>query len=205
MVEEPERQVAVHRLDPQRQPRQLHRQRIEVHAVDAALDDVAHELGAQPVFEVLVLRRHGQGLVVKLGRFHSVGEAADRAVRTAADPAVEVQALVQRLRQKPQRGDQERPRAHGRIAHLDAQDLLGLLGPPFENVGQAGVGVRLLAHGLIGQRLQGSPNGRRGELRPRIERTGALARPAPADEEPLARHDGAGDQRLGGLPRLLRS
>ena len=45
VVEERERQRAVHGLDPERQPTELDSQRVDVDAVDRALDDMAAEDG----------------------------------------------------------------------------------------------------------------------------------------------------------------
>src|SRR5215471_1261134 len=43
VVEEREREVPIHRLDPERETAQLYCERVEVHAIDAALHDVAAE------------------------------------------------------------------------------------------------------------------------------------------------------------------
>ena len=59
VVEEAERQVAVHRLNPERQPAELHRQRIEVHGVDAPLHHVAAQHGAEARLEIVLLGLQG--------------------------------------------------------------------------------------------------------------------------------------------------
>ena len=43
VVEERERQCAVHRLDPEGQAAQFHREGIKIHTIDAALDDMTPE------------------------------------------------------------------------------------------------------------------------------------------------------------------
>ena len=63
VVEEAERKRAVHRLDPQRQAAKLHRERIEVHGVDAALHHVAAQHRLEARLEAVVIRRAGDQLV----------------------------------------------------------------------------------------------------------------------------------------------
>ena len=60
VVEEGEGQRPVHRLDPEREAAELHGQRIEVHAVDAALDDVAAQDRLQSRLEGVIVRAAGQ-------------------------------------------------------------------------------------------------------------------------------------------------
>ena len=59
VVEEAERQVAVHRLDPERQPAKLHRQRVEVHGVDAPFHHVTAQHRAEARFEIVCVRPAG--------------------------------------------------------------------------------------------------------------------------------------------------
>src|SRR5690606_13997494 len=65
VIEEGKRQLAVHRLDPQRQPAQLGGQRVYVDAVDAPLDDGASEDRLEPRLEVVVLRPRRQKLLAE--------------------------------------------------------------------------------------------------------------------------------------------
>ena len=59
VVEELEWQLAVERLDPQRELGEFHGHRVAVDAVEAALDDVAREHRSQALVEAVVLRRQG--------------------------------------------------------------------------------------------------------------------------------------------------
>ncbi|MBK8179261.1 MAG: hypothetical protein IPK67_10320 [Planctomycetes bacterium] len=59
VVEERERQRPVHCLDPQRQTAQLDRERIEIDAVDAALDDVAPQDRLRRGSKLASSGRHG--------------------------------------------------------------------------------------------------------------------------------------------------
>ena len=74
VVEEAERQGAVHGLDPQREAAQLHRQGVEIHRVDAALDDVAPQHRPETRLEAVVVRAAGDQLVGEAG--FSAGGAA---------------------------------------------------------------------------------------------------------------------------------
>ena len=84
VVEEAERQGAVHGLDPERQAAKLHRQRVEVHGVDAALHHVAAEHRLQARLEALVVRRAGDQLVGEA----EIGGGARTGVRRARAFAV---------------------------------------------------------------------------------------------------------------------
>ena len=103
---------------------QLDRQRVEVHAVDAALDDVALQPSAQALVELGMVDRHRQQLVAGMLGRKPVGELGHGPHRPWAQAAVVVQALEQRVGQEAQSRDQERARAHGRIADLELEDLL---------------------------------------------------------------------------------
>ena len=59
VVQEPERQLTVHGLDPEREPAELDRQRIQVDRVDATLDYVPTQAGLEARLEVVVVRGHG--------------------------------------------------------------------------------------------------------------------------------------------------
>ena len=86
------------------------------------------------------------------------------------------------------------PRAAGRVADLEGEDLLGLPWGPGgvrgEEVGFA-VGV---GRGKEGERAQRALDGRDGEAGARVEGARALARAAPAHEVPLAGQDHARDE-----------
>ena len=134
VVEERERQVAVHRLDPERQPAQLHRERVEIHAVDAALDDVTAEDGLEPGLEGLVRRPaaklFGPEQVPGLRRGAAIEQVHDRPLASFRDASVMVKRGVQGVGKKPQRGHGERAGAARRVAHLEREDLFRCPGRP---------------------------------------------------------------------------
>ena len=63
VVQETERQLPVHGLDPERQPAQFDGQRIDVDAVDASFHHVAAEHRLEAGLEIGVVRRAGDQLV----------------------------------------------------------------------------------------------------------------------------------------------
>ena len=135
VVEERERQVAVHRLDPERQAAELHRQRVEVHAVDAALDDVAAEDGLEPRLEECssdgpARELLGPEQILCLGRSAAIEQAHDGAVAGLRDAAVMMERGVERVGQEAQGRHRERARAAGRVADLEREDLFGRLRRP---------------------------------------------------------------------------
>ena len=63
VVEEAERQGAVHRFYPQRKAAQLHGQRVRVHGVDAALHHMTAQHRGQARLELVLIRAAGDQLV----------------------------------------------------------------------------------------------------------------------------------------------
>jgi hypothetical protein len=90
VVQEAKGQVPVHGLDPERHAPQFHRQRIQIHAVQAALDDVALELRAQRLFKAFVGWVELQQFVAQQLRDLAVGHARHAAVFSALDQLVVV-------------------------------------------------------------------------------------------------------------------
>ena len=91
---------------------------------------------------------------------------------------------MQGLDEVAQRGDQERARAHRRLADLEVEDLLGR--PRHEAIAVA----------FVAERLQRALGERDRQRRARVERARALAQPARRDEVKAARGDDAGDELL---------
>ena len=79
VVEEAERQGAVHGLDPERQATQLHRERVEIHGVDATLHHVAAQHRLQARLEAFVVGRAGDQLVGEA----EIGDGGRTGVRRA--------------------------------------------------------------------------------------------------------------------------
>ena len=122
VIEEREGQVPVHGLDPERQTAQLDGQRIEIDAVDAALDDVPAEDGLEAGLERIVGRTAREQLVAEqlLGCVAcddasrlTIEQPDDRAVAGVGDAAVMMERGVERLGEKPQRRDRECSRTAG--------------------------------------------------------------------------------------------
>ena len=153
MVQEAKRQVAVHGLDPQRHAAQLHRQRVQVHAVQASLDDVALELGPQGLFKAFVGGVELEQLVAEHLRNLAIGHARHTPVVGARDQFVVVERGHQGIGQVAQRADQERARTHRAVANLQCQDGLGALGRPVHHGVQAGALVHFASQRTKGQRL----------------------------------------------------
>jgi len=111
VVEEGEWLSLRYRLQPQRELRQLDGQRVQVHAVDAALD---HQPPGRDHVGLFVRRLRAQVGEVHDGLAHAIrgGAALDQVVRE------EVRGL-----------DQEVPAAHGRVEHRQLQDLRGPFAP----------------------------------------------------------------------------
>ena len=120
VVEEGELVVAGERGEPEREPGEVHRHRVSVDAVKAAL-------GHQPA---------GQQLLVLVGRDRRAPVWVARP--GAGEPLGELAAGL----------DQEGARAHGRIAHLELEDLLrcGALAQALEG------GAKGVAHDRLGER-----------------------------------------------------
>ena len=209
VVEEAERQRAVHGFDPQRQPAQLDRQRIEVDGVDAALHHVAAQHRLEARLEVVILRPAGDQFVdQQLGGGAPVGMVVDAeqphqgAFAVGPDAVVVLQRGVQRVGEEAQRGQREGAGPAGGIADRQLQDLFRRLRRPARRgrgrVGSAaGAGRR-----IVRQRAQGALHGGYGEAGPGVEAAGTLARAAPAHQIPLAGQHHAGDQPAGGPPQL---
>ena len=207
VVEEAERQRAVHRFDPQRQPAQFDGQRIEVDGVDAALHHVAAQHRLEARLEVVVLRPAGDQLVDQpLGcGAPLVGDAEQphqgaRAV--GPDAVVVLQRGVQRVGEEAQRGQREGAGPAGGIADRQRQDLFRRLRRPARRRrGRVGSAVRA-GRRCVRQRAQGALHGGHGQAGPGVEAAGTLARAAPAHQVPLAGQHHAGDQPAGGPPQL---
>ena len=207
VVEEAERQRAVHGFDPQRQPAQLDGQRIEVDGVDAALHHVAAQHRLEARLEVVVLRPAGDQLVDQPlgGGAPLVGDAEQphqRARAVGPDAVVVLQRGVQRVGEEAQRGQREGAGPAGRIADRQLQDLFRGLRRPARRVrgrvgSPAGAGRR-----LVRQRAQRALHRGHGQAGPGVEAAGTLARAAPAHQIPLAGQDHAGDQPARGPPQL---
>jgi hypothetical protein len=198
VIEEFEGEIAVEGLDPEREAAELHGEGVDVDAVEAALDDVAFQDRPQARLEALVVGPARQRLLDELPvRRPSFRQRDQRLVALGGDAAVMVQAGVESFGQEAKARDQERARAHRRVADLERQNLLGLLRRPLR---RRRVLVRVAAsqRRIGGQRAQGPVHRRHRERRPRVERSRALARTAPAYQEPFPRKDRAGDQRSGG-------
>lgn len=101
-----------------------------------------------------------------------------------------MEALDERIDEEAKRADQEARRAHGRIADLEREDLLGGLGPPLGDRHEPGVLLPGLLNGLVGQGLQGPASRGASELSARVEGASPLSGAAPAHQEELAgQHD----------------
>ena len=128
VVEEAKREGAVHRLGPERQAAELHRERVEVHGVDAALHHVAaeHRLEAG-------LGNGVRGFVSSLPGVRRscssiAGSAApeaeqphEGALAVGLDAAVMLERGVERVGQNAERGEGEGPRPAGGIAYGEAE------------------------------------------------------------------------------------
>ena len=193
VVEEAERQGAVHRLDPERQAAKLHRERIEVHRVDAALHHVAAEHRLEARLEALVVRRAGNQLVTEaevrrharalaflprtalLSRsFADDSPALDAqqphksplAVRL--DAAVMLERGVERIGEKAKRGQGEGAGPAGGVAYRQRKDFLGKLRRPARG-GRIRIGRSVGTGGrVVGERAQGTLHGGDGEPRGRV-------------------------------------
>ena len=146
VVEEAKREGAVHRLDPERQAAELHRERVEVHGVDAALHHVAAEHRLEAGLEAFVVRWAGDQLVAEAGLGNGVrgfvsslpgvrrscssiaGSAApeaeqphEGALAVGLDAAVMLERGVERVGQNAERGEGEGPRPAGGIAYGEAE------------------------------------------------------------------------------------
>ncbi len=188
VVEELEGEVLVHRLDPEGQAGQLDGQGIDVDAVKATLHDVPLEPRTEPGLELLVLGPAGEKLLgeAAFGRL-PLGQSNERRLALLADPAVLVQAGKEGVGQEAEARHEERAGAHGRIADLEREDLLGALGRP--RCGRR-ILVRLALRSdrrVEGQEAKRPLHSGDGELGPRVEGPCALACASPTDQEPLSR------------------
>ena len=215
VVEEPEWQGAVHRLDPERQSAQLHGQGIEVHGIDAALDDMTPQDRLETRLEALVVGAAGNQLVREAGVGGVDGivssapdaeQAHQHAVAVGLEAVVMLERGVERVGQEAQRGQRKRARAAGGVADRQVQDSLGWLRLPAGGRRvRVGLAVRT-GRRVVGQGAQRALHGRHGEAGARVEAARALARAAPSDEVPLAGEDDAGNElsRLGREAALER-
>ena len=110
VVEEGERPLRVHRHQPERQLRHLHGHRVDVHAVEAVLDDLPPGLDDH---RVDLRRRVRAGSRPSSGRSVRQGDCRPRGPRPSTSALAQVTG----------RGDQERRRAHGDVGDLELQDL----------------------------------------------------------------------------------
>ena len=102
VVEKRQRQVAVERFDPQRQPAQLDGQRVQIDAVDAAFDDVPPQCCPDTWLEIVIVRPArqrlaGQGFMVLV----CINQIEHGTARMFANPVVNDQRFVQSSGQKP--------------------------------------------------------------------------------------------------------
>ena len=145
VVHEGERVVLRQRHEPERDLGEVHRHRVPVHAVEAALRD-------QPAREdhlVLVGRDRGH-------------------------LAVGVPGLDQRVAELAAGLDQERPRAHRRVADLEVEDLRGP-GRPAVGAAQAREDrLERRAHDRLGERARRVVRARAAPLLARLEHHRAL-------------------------------
>jgi len=65
VIEKGERQLAVHGLDPEGQPAQLHRQRVQIHAVKTMLHHEPLEPSLELRIEVIVRGAAGQQVLLQ--------------------------------------------------------------------------------------------------------------------------------------------
>ena len=130
-------------------------------------------------------------------------QADERAVTLLFDAAVVAHGGVERVGEEAERRQREAAGAAGRVADLEAQDVLGRLGRPAGGR-RVGVGFAAFAAGrVVGERAQGALHGGHGETGPGVEAAGTLAGAAPADEVPLAGEDDAADEAGGALAEVF--
>ena len=135
VIQESERQRAVHGLDPERQAAQLDGQGIEVDGVDATLHHVATQDCLEARLEVVVVRSAGDEFVGQTVELRSLivvtaKQPHERARAVGFDAPVTLQRSIQCLGKKPERSQGKRSRSAGGIAHGQVKDLLGGLRRP---------------------------------------------------------------------------
>ena len=190
VIEEAKGQTRVHGLDPEGKTAELDGELIEIDAVEAALDNVPAEIGAQIVVEVGIADGLGDGLVAQLGCGLPVREADDNASWIRLQAFVVVQAFDQRFCQEPKRGKEKRARAARRVTDLERQNFF-----------------RRARHvALVSQFAKSAARDRARKLGTGVKGAGAFSGIAFADQIPFARKDRARHQSSGRLcPSLRRS
>ena len=188
VVEERERQFGVERFDPERHTGQFHRQRVDVHAVDAPLDNVPPQQGLDPlgkrVASLRVVRRErDQFLLCLPGPQTPVGQREFLGLLGVIQVSVVAERLVECVGQVVQSGDEERRTSTRRVADLEPQDRLRLLGRE-----------RAVSRLVIAKRLQGPVDRGHRQLRAGVERARPLAGVPRPHEVELAGGDHPLDQ-----------
>src|SRR5262249_10202544 len=133
VIEERERQFRVERLYPERHSGELDGQRVDVHAVDAALDYIAPESGLYPALEVFavvrVIRRELYKVFAHLAGAQSAIRQGDLlALLGVVQLAVMAERPVQRLGQIVQCRHEEGCATTRRVADLQTEDDFRLPG-----------------------------------------------------------------------------
>ena len=212
VIEEAEREGAVHGLDPQRQAAQLDGERIEIDGVEAALHHVAAQHRLEAGFELgvvgaardqLVDQALGAaGVAVAVVDAEQPHQGAGAVGGVGGDAAMVEQGGVEGVGEEAEGGEREGAGAAGGIADGERQDVFRGLGGPARGR-RAGVGGAVgVGGGIVGEGAQGALHGGDGQAGAGVEAAGALAGAAPAHQVPLARQDHAGDQAAGGERQL---
>jgi hypothetical protein len=187
VIQEAEGQAGIHGFDPEGKARKFDRKLIQVDAIQAALYNVAAEVGAQVVIEVWIAEGLGDGLIGQPGYGLSVREPDDDAGWIRHEPLVVVQAFHQCVGQESQCRQKKGAGATGRITDLEGQDLFRL--------------TRRIP--FVGQLSKSAAGDWARKLRTSVESTGALSGVTFADQIPLTREDGAGHKAPGGLVEIV--
>lgn len=108
MIEELEGQVSIHRLDPEGEAGKLNGKRIDVDAVEAALDDVTLQARDEARLELVVVGTAREELIGQPPVGRGASECHSGAIGVGKDPVVSMKAFEKGSRQETKGSDQKR-------------------------------------------------------------------------------------------------